>query len=281
MSWTDSDTVKKHLCAAEIPSAEHRDVAVQINASGTSQLPHRGLVENSEKVKRPAGISPEGPEVIILNGVNWAQLANADLTPGQAVAAADILISEVYAESVDYAIDWQAGKVRRLAGSAITDGGTVQVWYQRYEVLTKGVDYNIDYAEGQITMAAGGPDLANTTLYMDYALSAYDGASGLLDQAIEHAEDKILARLKEGYDANSTDQGLITGATELALSIVCRGLASRALLDGAPSAEGRARGWLQLAKDYETTAYITLRPFLANPLLVSGSKSGNASWEWV
>ncbi|HEY3367006.1 MAG TPA: hypothetical protein VGK74_18290 [Symbiobacteriaceae bacterium] len=40
--------------------------------------------------------------------------------------------SVTYARGVDYAIDYPAGSVRRLAGSAIPDGGTVKVAYAHY-----------------------------------------------------------------------------------------------------------------------------------------------------
>ncbi len=281
MYWTDSETVTKHLCAQNLPSEAHYEVAVQMNSSGFGQLPHRGLVAGSETIKRLTKSSPQGPYSIVLNGVNWTQLNDAHLKPQQMVLSANLRLTTVFVEGLDYAVDHQNGKVRRLAGSQISDGGTVLVWYQPYTVLNKGVDYNIDYTGGKIYTVPGGIDLSNTTLYADYALTAADGASDLVAQAVTQAEDKILARLKEGYDENSTEQGLTTGATELAVAIVCRGLAARALLDSASAAYSRARSWIQLAKEYETAAFSTLKPFLAEPFLVAGKKSGNASWEWV
>ena len=105
-------------------------------------------------------------------------------------------------------------------------------------------------------------------------------ADQLIGEAITEAESKILSRLKSGFTAESSDQGLITGATELTLSIICRGLATRALSDGLPAAEGRARAWRLVAEEYERNAYATLRPFLNSPMPTAGGKGANSSWGW-
>jgi len=117
---------------------------------------------------------------------------------------------------------------------------------------------------------ASGNLLGETQIYVDYQLTVGSGAELLIESAVAEAEDKIARRLKAGYSTSSTDQGLVTGATELALGIVCKGLAAQALSDGAPAAAVRGNGWLKLATEFEASAAITLSPFLAFPVLMSG-----------
>ena len=69
---------------------------------------------------------------------------------------------------------------------------------------------------------AQSPDGA--AVLVDYTVTAGCVEDDLVDQAITEAEDIILRSLAEEYNASSTNQGLKTGATELALSIICRAL---------------------------------------------------------
>jgi len=278
MAWTDSDTVKMHLLNVDRPSLAIRDVPVKLDSTGKGQTPHIGITFESEVVKRVATGAPVGPESVALVGTNWIDLAESKLVPGRLVAAADWKLATVYDEDSDYVVDSADGKIRRISGGLIADGATVKVFYQPYEVLERGTDYEFNCATGVISPPTGGSLEADTILYLDYDLDGGAGADLLIPQAIIEAENKILSRLKEGYGTSSTDQGLITGATECALAIVCRGLAAQALADGHPAAEGRAKLWLTLASSYETSAAATLRPFLASPMLNPGGKQANLSW---
>jgi hypothetical protein len=85
----------------------------------------------------------------------------------------------------------------------------------------------------------------------------------LIDQAIIEAQDLILRNLAEGYDEYSSDQGITTGATQLALSIVARGLAADVLIiNSAADAYHRSKEWQALSELWESTAWETLSPFL-------------------
>ena len=270
MSWTDTTSVRKHLIDLDQVLTEFNDVRIQFDNDGNAQLPHRGIVTSSESVKRLMSVEPTEQSGVTLNDETWVQL----------VVAEDDGLQTVYLEGVDYAINWTDGKIRRIDGGAISNGSAVQLYYQRYEVMTKDIDYTIDYATGELTVKVAGSLEADTTVLVDYQLSAASGVDDLISQAITQAEDKILARLKDDYNDSSSDQGLITGATELTLSVLCRALASRAVSDGGTSAEGRARAWRELALTYQTAAWHTLRPFMKIPAMNSGAKKANQSWEW-
>lgn len=280
MAWTDSDTVKKHLPGLEAGTTSFSDVPVTFNAAGVARLPHQGVVEGSETVKRLAAGGISGPSGVALPAETWVALPHSRLVPGSLVAAGGWNLATVHQEGRDYALKAEDGKLRRIAGGGIADGATIQVWYQRYEKMVKDTDYTISYATGEITIKPAGALEPETTVWVDYELSGASAADLLVPAAITEAENKILLRLKEGYGSGSTDQGLITGATELTLATVCRGLAARALADGAPVAEGRAKGWLLLAQSFESMAASTLRSFLAAPTMTAGGKAANQSWEW-
>ena len=281
MGWTDSDTVKKHLIDLDRHPTQYKDVPVAINDSGFGQLPHRGIESDTDVVKRIAAVEPTGQSGVTLTDEIWADLTYDKIIPNQMVVADDDGLQQIYLADVDYVVDWTDGKVRRISGGAISNGAVVQVYYQRYQALIRNTDYTIDIATGEISVKSGGSLEPNSTVHVDYQLSAASGVDNLVSEAITEAEDKILSRIKDEYDATSTDQGLITGATELTLAIICRSLATRALSDGSPSAEGRARAWRELAAQCQTDALVTLRPFLDNPAMRPGDKKSNTSWEWM
>jgi len=279
MSWTNETAVRAHLVNLDRSISAYSDEAAVVNADGAALLAHRGVAAASEVVKRIAELDPVGPVTVTLNGEIWSGAPDAQLIPSSLVAADGWKLDAIYLEDIDYVLDAAAGKIRRVTGGAISDGASVKLFYRRYEVLVRDVDYEIDYAAGEI-MAVAGTFEPGATLYVDYALDLADAAGALIVAAITEAENKILLRLKSDYGASSTDQGLVTGATELASAIVCRGLAAQALADGLPAAASRSKQWLQLAHDYETASVITLKPFVKSPVIQPGGKGANNSWEW-
>ncbi len=280
MAWTDSDTVKKFLPGLTGGATSFRDVPLILSDTGVGQLPHTGLVLASEVVKRLGNDDVEGPEAVTLPSETWVALPDSALLAGEVVAADNWQLETVYSEGVDYLIDTIEGKIRRIAGGAISGGATVKVWYRKYEVLAKDVDYEIDYATGTISLAEESEIPPGATLAVDYELNAASSVEDLIPEAIIQAEDKIVRRLKSGYTTASTDQGLVTGATELTLAIICRSLAVRALGDGLPAAQSRGKSWLELSSLFDRSASKTLKPFMSVPALASGGVQGNGSWEW-
>lgn len=280
MSWTDSDTIKKHLLNLDQNLTAFRDVRVEIGATGSANLPHRGVVSESEKVKKQLQLAPVSESGVSLNGENWVQLDYSDLMPGEIVVAANSKLESIYHLDQDYCFDPSKGKIRRISGGSISDGASVEIAYRRYAAMTRNVDYSINYALGIITLIETGDLSPDTAVWVDYEISVASAVDDLLPEAIIEAEDKILNLLKSGYDQQSTEQGLITGATELSLAVICRGLALRALADGLTSAENRSRGWREMANRYEAQGWRTLRPFVKSPMVTGGSKQSNTNWEW-
>lgn len=280
MGWTDADTVRKHLLSLDNLPTVFTDVEVFLDADGKAALPHRGIESGSDQVKVLKQLIPDSQSGVTLNGETWVALSYDHLMPGEIVVASDDGLGTLYQLDADFCFDPANGKLRRVDGGAISDGASVEVFYQRYEVKTTLIDYTIDLSSGIITRVPTGSIEIETTIYVDYEISDASGVDELLDEALTEAENKILALLKSEYTIESSDQGLITGATELTLAIICRGMATRALSDGRTAAEGRSRAWRNLAIQYEGQAWITLQSFLAVHIPTGATKQGNSNWEW-
>lgn len=263
MSFTTPDTIKTHLlnnAFGEFPVRGHRVRLTEYNAVA---LPHHPLIEDSDRVKWSAEIEPslEGP--ILLSGYNWAVLNAQHLIENSLVVSLSSALGTVYLEELDYQVDAENGRIRRAAGSNIPDGQIAYVYYYAYSLFARASDYEINSAQGTIRRVSGSAIPDGATVLVDYSVPAGSVTDTLIELAITEAEDRIVRALAQGYDENSTDQGLATGATELALAILARDQAAEVLarLDSSDSAS-RARQWESLAESFETRAWRVLAPFL-------------------
>ncbi|MDD5088954.1 MAG: hypothetical protein PHI18_09185 [bacterium] len=263
MSFTTPDIIKTHLLNNAFGEFSVRRHPVQLSEYDDVALPHHPLVEDSDTVKWNTEIAPalEGP--ITLSSDNWSVLNAQHLVEDSVVVALTAGLETVYREEVDYQVDAENGRLRRAAGSGIPDGQSVYVYYFAYTLFARDSDYEINGALGTIRRAQGSaiPDGAN--VLVDYSVAAGSLSDVLISQAITEAEDRIIRALAGGYDENSTDQGLKTGATELALAILARDQAAEVLarLDSSDSAS-RARQWESLAESFEQRAWKILASFL-------------------
>jgi len=279
MSWTTLAIVRKHLQETSTPASSVEDEQHVLNGTAQTQLDHASITSGSEEVKTMDLASPYAAGAVVLPGTNWRNLPHENLAPNTAVVSSDLALNTVYIEGTDYVLNYELGRIKRVTGSAIPDGGTVYVWYFYYTVHSRGVDYLMDYSGGKISRIDGGGIADGSTVYVDYITSAGTVADELINEAITEAEDKILARLKEGYSGSSTDQGLKTGATELALAIICNAKAMDMMLK-APSddADGAALQWRGMSGRYETQAWATLDRFLKARSRRGPSAVRNESW---
>ncbi len=280
MSLTSLEKVQDHLVTTDYNATNFLDKELFMNANGKVSLGYSGIVTDSEKVKIMYQNEPINQGGLILNAETWISLNHEDLLPLEVALVNETGFSTVYQQDTDYCFNPIDGEIRRIAGGSIADGGVAEVYYNRYRILIKDVDYNINYSTGEIDLITGGKLNTGSVIWVDFERNSSTETEDLINQAITEAEYKISQRLKEEYSLQSSDQGLITGATELALSIVCRGLAAMALNDGASAAENRSRGWRTMALQYEKLAWTTLRPFLASPSFTVGKSQSNTSWEW-
>ncbi|MDP8208710.1 MAG: hypothetical protein P9L92_18750 [Candidatus Electryonea clarkiae] len=267
MNWTDVATVKKHLLGFVVDGLIVRDVKVVLEADEI-QLPHQSIESGSLRVAAMLEDEPSGPVQLVLNGITWYSVGDPDLLNASITVSTDNMPTDRYIEGLDFGVNHEDGEIKRFDGGNITSGQTVYVWYLPLTVYTEDTDYTIDYAEGILerTTPSSIPDPAR--LRLDYRTYPYSINDSFITLAITEAEDKILARLREGYDEDSDDQGLKTGATELTLSIICDDLAMKTLnVKFDSGSDDRARRFMDLSGRFEQRAASTLARFLTQPLM--------------
>lgn len=279
MSWTTLSTIRKHLQETTVAATVIEDEQHVLTGTTQVQLEHASITSASEEVKTIDLGSPYAMGSVVLTGTNWRNLSHANLVPDSAVVAGNLSLDTVYIEGTDYVVDYEQGKVKRVSGTAIPDGGTVYVWYFYYTVHVRDADYQIDYNAGKLNRTAASAIADGSTVYVDYTTSAGTVTDDLINEAITEAEDKILARLKDEYSASSTDQGLKTGATELALSIICNAKGMDMMLKSpSDEADGAASQWRAMSARYEVQAWETLDRFLKSRSRRASVAVQNESW---
>ncbi len=281
MSWTTVEIVRKHLLETANPEATVEDEQHVLTGTDAVTLANAAITTGSEEVKTIDLGSPYSAGAQTLTGTAWSNLPHANLTPDSAVVTADLALDTVYIEGTDYVMDYELGKIKRVSGGAIPDGGTVYVWYFYYTVHQKDTDYTFDYDAGTLARFDGGAIADGSAVFVDYATSAGTVAEGLIEEAILEAEDKITARLAAGYPSDPVEQGIVTGATELALAIVCNAKAMDLMLKlPSDEADGAAAQWREMSRRYEAQAWSTLDRFLAARARRGSAAVRNESWEW-
>lgn len=280
MSWTTSAVIRKHLQETSVAATVIEDEEHVLNGTDPVQLEHMSISANSEEVKTIDLGSPHCAGVVILTGVNWRLLTHANLVPDTVVVAADQALNTVYIEGTDYVVNYEEGKVKRVSGTAIPDGASVYIWYFYYTVHVRDADYELDYGAGRLSRLEGGSIADGSTVYVDYTTSAGTVTDDLINEAILEAEDKIQARLGDGIIADTPEQGIITGATELALAIICNAKAMDMMLKlPSDQADGAANQWRAMSQRYEEQAWATLDRFLRSRSRRGSVAVQNESWE--
>lgn len=276
MSWTDADTIRVHLQALSVDALTVRFHPFQIAGTAAIQLPHAVLAREAVNLYRIVATYPTGPVEVTLAGTGWVSLGLGPLHPKSIVLAKGWTLEDRYIEGVDYAVDEVHGSVRRLESGSISAGATLKTWCLPLVELTEGTDYEVNYTAGTIKRLPEGDLPDPSWVLVNYTTTAAGAADELIGQAILEAEAKILDRLKDDYSASSTDTGLVIGATELTLSLLCDDMALRALAGvGDSSADNRARRFLELSRRYEERAISTLSKFLRLPLPAVSTRQSN------
>ena len=266
MSFTTLTTVRKHLLSSGLGTLHMENLSVTLEGTADVELPHFALLPSSETVKRDVSVTvgDSGPHT--LADYNWSSLETDQIVPRSVVVTLDSSCQTRYTEEADYQVDYEGGRIRRVPGSAIANFTPVLVYYVAYARFVADTDYELDYALGRLHRLESGGLADGATVLVDYDVTAGSVEDALIQQAITEVEDVIVRNLAPGYSAESTDQGLTTGATYLSLSVIARALcteflARRTTSDGAT----RAKEWISLSERYEAKAYEVLRPFL-NPI---------------
>jgi len=278
MPFTNIDLVKKHLVQHQIGVNKKEDFLVQLSGNSPVKLPDNNISANSEKVKGKEQIAPTLETVSFASG-DIIQLLHSDLIPETVVVAKDSSLGQVYTEHADYHIDYDSGKISRIATGSIIAGASVVIWYLYFRVYVKGTDYDFDYIKREITRRTSGAIEDGQWIFVDYTSEFGFLNDDLISNAIVEASAKILEIIDSTYQ-NSTDQGLISGETYLAVSILCNVKALESMTLNLPGTQAKAlaSSWSDLSGLYQKQAFEVLSKFsksknsLSSPASVRSEK---------
>ncbi|RPH95491.1 hypothetical protein EHM69_04275 [candidate division KSB1 bacterium] len=276
MPFTTLSIVKTHLLGSGFPALEIEDCPVTLIGTDDVELPHHNLAEDSAVVKWVTALSPtrEGP--IILSGYDWSGLNHNHVVRNDAVVTLSDALSHCYMAEVDFKVDHKAGRIRRVSGGAIPDQQPVYVHYHYYTPFSNDTDYLLDLAAGKIHRKESSAIPDGACVFVDYTVTAGGASDELILQAITEVQDRIVRALASGFTSGSTDQGLQTGATHLALAVIARDMAAEVLATRASTeAAARAREWQSLSDLHESRGWRILQPFLDPYLMHAPEKSSH------
>jgi hypothetical protein len=245
MSYTNIDSVKKHINFSDISGGPKRDNPVVFAGQEWIKLPGRGIVEHSVAVKAVKNIAPTFETVLLDSAA--VTLIHKYLVPGSATVASDSSLGTIYVENVDFALDSTNGTIQRLEDGSIPAATIVSVWYYYYSLYGEGVDYSIDYTEGRIRRLSGGEIQPGQGLLVDYELSS----ASLSDEVVLEAVAEANAVIEKEIDPQKifgADAALQAAATYLAAALVCRIAAAGDLSSG--STRQTAASWLALCESF-------------------------------
>lgn len=276
MALTNIELVKKHLRERIVPGPQVENVPVKPVGTAASQLPNTSLLANSEKVKAQEATQPTFEQVALTSA--GVPLLHPEIVPDSVVVAKDSSLAQVYVENVDYAVDYDAGKIKRIGAGSITEGQSVAVWYFFFRLYTKGVDYTIDYGKGKLTRLSSGAIEDGQVVLCDYSLDLAALGDDVIANAILEAEDRVTKFVDPTYLATE-DQSLVTGATYWAVAVLCNSQSLEAMQASAASgvqARALSRSWSIMANVYNRRGLEMLTPFarpqphFASPRAVTG-----------
>jgi len=190
-------------------------------------------------------------------------LPNQELVYDSVVVADNSSMNTVYQENVDYTVDYDNGIVKRITTGSVPGGATVTAWYLYYCIYQRDLDYKINYTTAEITREPNGAIEEGQWVLVDYSVEYGFLNDDVIANAITEAADKVAKYIDEQYN-DSTDQGLVTAETYLAVSILCRIKAGEAASRSPRNSTARAlaESWTVLANSYQLEAYRLLNRFV-------------------
>jgi hypothetical protein len=261
MAFTNVDLVKKHIFEKNLGTEKIENLLFQLLGKDYSQLPHTHIQTDSEKVKGKESLSPTEEEISFTSG-DRVSLSHSELIPETFVAASDSSLGKIYTENLDYAVDYEDGKITRLSSGSIPSGASVVVWYLFYKIYQKNSDYQIDYLNGKIKRIQNGAIEDGQWIWIDYQTEFGLLSDEVTSVAITEANDRILKSIDPSFH-NSTDQSLVTAETYLAVSNLCNIKANQEINLGkwGNKTDEVSKAWVRMADSYKNEALAILKNF--------------------
>ena len=143
MAFTNIALVRKHILQYHLGTEIIENSPCHFISSDWIQLPHISILTDSEKVKAKEQFSPTKEEKS-LTAEEWIDLSHSELIFDSVVVGTDSSLGRIYVENLDYSIDYDEGRIKRIESGDIPDGAKVVVWYLFYRIYQRGSDYQMD-----------------------------------------------------------------------------------------------------------------------------------------
>jgi hypothetical protein len=262
MAFTNIELVKKHLLEHHLGAEEIENEPLHLVSGKNTRLRMGNLLPASEKVK-----AKEMNEPVLYEGnfslLEEISLPDQELVYDSVVVADNSSMNTLHQQNVDYTVDYDNGIIKRIATGCIPAGATVAIWYLYYHIYTRGTDYKVNYTTAEITRLPEGALEEGQWVLVDYSVEYGFLNDDIIANAITEAADKVAKYIDEQY-SESTDQGLVTAETYLAVAILCRVKAGETASASPQSSTARAlaESWTVLANSYQMEAYRLLNRFV-------------------
>lgn len=270
MAYTNIELVRKHLQESVRTEGKVENHRVILSGVETVVFPHAGLIAGSERVKGKEQIAPARESVVLYDEPK--SLSKSALLPDSVVAAKDSSLTEIYAENVDFVVDYASGTITRMADGNIESGQSVTLWYYYFTLYSKDEDYLISYQNGEVTRLEDGNIADGQIVWIDYEIE-----SGLFaDDVITNAIIEASTQLEDRIDSNVVDDAtsvLTIAETYLTVSILTQIRALEIIQSSALSASSRAglsSQLLEISNRYRQEYDDIIKPFLKTGSRLSG-----------
>lgn len=270
MAYTNIELVRKHLQESVRTEGKVENHRVILSGVETVVFPHAGLIAGSERVKGKEQIAPARESVVLYDEPK--SLSKSALLPDSVVAAKDSSLTEIYAENVDFVVDYASGTITRMADGNIASGQSVTIWYYYFTLYSKDEDYLISYQNGEVTRLEDGNIADGQIVWIDYEIE-----SGLFaDDVITNAIIEASTQLEDRIDSNVVDDAtsvLTIAETYLTVSILTQIRALEIIQSSALSASSRAglsSQLLEISNRYRQEYDDIIKPFLKTGSRLSG-----------
>lgn len=260
MSFTNLALVRKHISEHHIGTAQFENIPIHLTGTAPIQLPNVNILFDSEKVKAKEMIAPISENIVFSS--DTVNLAHSEIIPDSVVLAKDSSLGQIYIENVDFSINYDEGKVSRISDGSISSGASVVIWYFYYCLYQRDTDYKINYSSGEMTRLGSGTIEDGQWILVDYTVEYGSINDDIIENAILEASGVITNFIDPAY-IDSTDQGLVTAETYLAVSTVCH-IKSMDVLNqnvSGSNAQAFSRSWSQIAEVYEKKGYLILNNY--------------------
>jgi hypothetical protein len=270
MAYTNIELVRKHLQESVRSEGEVENHRIKFDGVEAVVLPHAGLIASSERVKGKEQVVPVMESVVLYD--ESKSLNESALLPDSVVAAKDGSLTEIYAENVDFVVDYSSGTITRIADGNIESGQSVAVWYYYFTLYSKDEDYLISYQNGEVTRQEDSNIADGQIVWIDYEIE-----SGLFaDDVITNAIIEASTQLDDRIDSSAVDDAtsvLTIAETYLTVSILTQIRALEIIQSSALSASSRGGLSLQLleiSNRYRHEYDDIIKPFLKTGSRLSG-----------